>query len=541
LIDLFVYHLLSGTENPELYELFLKNRKTLLTIAQKPKLDDNEYYKVLEFIIGYSEKYNKLPENAKKLRDFIKNSPDLDVTESWTASLVNALKELNNMDETRLKLCGDFNVMIDNVINDARKDWMLFTARRFCDIVVNGPTLQQEKKGKDKVQSGPNDAKTYLLSELMHDVNSQTEIEAGLLHENVDKVAISLDSRLAEENAEGRIKTGWDHVDQAIIIGRQALRYIGIAGMSGDGKSTILNTLVYNFLRGGKNGLYLSFEHSPLEIWEFMAFLHSAHPDYVDWEMQLPSLTEWDLAKDPESGVTVTKEHMEFMGQLLKDIQSRKNLPGLLDVQDASRIATFDQFVAHLEAFNEKYQYDFAVIDYMARMDVGGDARWREKEIGSIIHRGQLLTRTFDNGKGLVLVTPMQINREAHKQAGREAKDAAENQNEGLLVPYDINAVANFSEYQHDLDYIFAVYSTEDMKKNYQMLMQTLKVRKGKRPKQMMMKIDQVSGMVAPYVGKEPTKAVSSIMEEGDDELPPSTDTPKSEVIDFGIDMGDGK
>jgi len=58
--------------------------------------------------------------------------------------------------------------------------------------------------------------------------------------------------------------------------------------MSGDGKTTLTNYICYNWLRQGAHILYCSTEHSPQEIWEFMAFLWVrysglAHFDHLIW------------------------------------------------------------------------------------------------------------------------------------------------------------------------------------------------------------------------------------------------------------------
>lgn len=527
MIDILVYGLLLKEKNPALVEAFIKDRERLLKAANLPKLDDSEYYRILAITIAFYDKHGKLPPDKTAVKEFAQHEKDLGVTEAWQTTMVEALKELNQIEEVRLKQCKTADVLIDQVVEQAKTEHIKFIAQRMVDIAVSGPS-QIDDKGKKKNPNGPNDAKLFAFKELANDVEKGSEVAAGLFHENADKVAISLDNRLREETLEGRMKTGFSHVDQSIVIGRQALRYIGIAGMSGDGKTTVLNTMVYNFLKHGHNGLYLSFEHTPTEIWEFLTFIHTSHPDYAGYIP--PSLNEWDLAKDPESGFKVTDEDIAHMGIVLNDIKTQKNLPGLLDVQDASKISTFDGFVAHLETFNEQYNYDFAVIDYLARLDVGGDARFREKEISNTIHKGQFLTRSFDNGRGLVLVTPMQVNREANKGARKEAEKNSEKDNAGAMKStfYDINAIANFSEYQHDMDYIFSVFSDENMKNDFQMMMETLKVRKGKRPPSKMMQVNKKSGLVSVFTDAKRSTANFSPSMTADDEDEPQPAAPST-------------
>jgi hypothetical protein len=480
MIDVLVYRLL----NEDLHDAVSKRRAELKWAATRVKHEDNDYDSVLELILAYDERHGQCPPNAQALYDFAKTSDNFEINRA--AGLKSALEGLKEIDPVHLKHIRDVNVLIDEVVKDARKQYFLFAVDRVADIVNQGPSPRDPKTGKNKVPSGCDDAKAEFYRFMAHDLTSEAAVEAGLLHEHAGAVAASLDEKLQPEDLRGRIKIGFPHVDNNIVIGKQNLRFIGIMGMSGDGKTTVLNTIVYNILCGGHNVLYVSLEHTPKEIWEFMAFLHSSHEDY---DFSLPPLSDWELAADPESGKVVTEQDMLNMGTVLRDIQSRRNLPGLLDVQ---QFREWDSIVGHLEANHSENRYDVLVIDYIARLDVPGDPRFRDQAIKGIIHKAQSLTRTFDNNHGLVLISPMQVNRQGHKQA-----NAAE---EGA-VRYDLNAISNYSEYQHDMDCIFSVYSNEDMKADFQLIMENHKFRKGRKPPATVLKIDPNSGYVCRFEG----------------------------------------
>src|SRR5208283_4733686 len=530
-IDVLVYRLLSG--DPALFDVLRKNIKPLKKIANWTKLEDDECYKILDIIIQYAERFHQLPPNKNALRDFVKTSEEHELRMGWSETLVAALKGLNDIDETRLKSITDINVLIESVIKEAEKDHIRFALKHGEDVVNAGPTKQT---GKFKDPSGVKDAKAYLLKQLMDDVYTETEIESGYLHEHIDAIAESLDNRLAEESTAARMKTLMPHIEKACIIGPQNLSFIGIAGMSGDGKTTIENTLVYNWLKQGYNGLYISFEHTPLEIWEFMAFLHSSHEDYEDSGIELPSLSDWDLARDDESGITVSAEHRAHMARILRDMKTNVNLPGHLDVQASVNISTFEAFVGYLEAFAEEGNYHFAVVDYLARFATAGDSRYRDQETKDAIHKTQILTRNYHNGRGLVVATPMQVNREANK-AAKKASEKEENTNSEGSTFYDLNAIANFSEYQHDMDYICSVYSDEKMKSKNELIMETLKVRKGKRPPLALMEITPGSGRVVEKIGSTSAGTSSGEKFLTDDESPTANaPTSRTEFVDAGLE-----
>lgn len=511
MIDVLVYRLLQGEDH---HEAISKRRNDLKWAANCLKREDSEYYKILDVILAYDEQNGQCPPNKKAIDEFAKASEDHALRMEWSETIRAALKDLNDIDETRRKAITDVNILIDRVVKEARIQFFLFAADYVAGIVVAGPT---KKVGKFKDPSGCDDAKAAFLKLMARDLKSEASAPAGILHEHVDEIGATLDEKLQPQDATGRIKIGFPHVDNNIIIGKKNLRFVGILGMSGDGKTTILNTIVYDILCGGHDVLYVSLEHDPTEIWEFMAFLHSSHEDY---DFRLPPLTDWELASDPESGKKVTQRDLENMSRILRDIRERRNLPGLLDVQ---QFRNWESIVAHLETNHKENRYDVLVIDYIARLDVEGDPRYRDQQIKSIIHKAQSLTRSFDENRGLVLISPMQVNRQ-----GNKAANAAEESG----TRYDLNSISNFSEYQHDMDYIFSVWSDGDMKDRNELEMQTIKIRKGKKPPVALLKIDANSGYVCAFNGPSGSDTAAQTDE---DDLPDWDNPDESDVIDVGL------
>jgi KaiC/GvpD/RAD55 family RecA-like ATPase len=511
MIDVLVYRLLQGEDH---HEAISKRRNDLKWAANCEKREDSEYYKILDVILAYDAQHGQCPPNKKAICEFVKTSEEHELRMGWSETILAALKDLNDIDEVRRKAITDVNVLIDRVVKEARIQFFLFGADYVAGIVVAGPT---KKVGKFKDPSGCDDAKAVFYKLMARDLKSEAAAPAGILHEHVDEIAATLDEKLQQQDTSGRIKIGFPHVDNNIIIGKKNLRFVGILGMSGDGKTTILNTIVYNILCGGHNVLYVSLEHDPQEIWEFMAFLHSSHDDY---EFQLPPLTDWDLANDPESGKKVTQWDISNMSQILRDIRDRRNLPGLLDVQ---QFRDWESIVAHLETNHKEKRYDVLVVDYLARLDVGGDQRFRDQEIKNIIHKAQSVTRSFDENRGLVLISPMQVNRQ-----GNKAANAAEESG----TRYDLNSISNFSEYQHDMDYIFSVWSDSDMKDRNELEMQTIKRRKGKKPPLALLKIDANSGYVCTFSGP----SGPNIARQADEDDLSAWEIPaENDVIDEGL------
>ena len=208
------------------------------------------------------------------------------------------------------------------------------------------------------------------------------------------------------------------------------------------------------------------------------------------------------------------------MSRILIDIRDRRNLPGLLDVQ---QFRDWESIVAHLETNHKENRYDVLVIDYIARLDVAGDSRFRDQEIKNTIPKAQRLTRSFDENRGLVLISPMQVNRQGNKAANADEESGTR---------YDLNSISNFSEYQHDMDYIFSVWSDSDMKDRNELEMQTIKIRKGKKPPVALLKIEANSGYVCTFNGPSGSDTAAQTDE---DDLPDWDSPDESDVIDAGL------
>ena len=161
-----------------------------------------------------------------------------------------------------------------------------------------------------------------------------------------------------------------------------------------------------------------------------------------------------------------------------------------------------------------------------------GDPRYADQEIKNNIHLAQKLTRNHQNGRGIIFVTPMQVNREANK-AAKKAADKEETSSHANSTFYDINAIANFSEYQHDMDLIFSVYSDQKMRGRNELIMEALKQRRGKRLPMALMEILAGSGKVVEKIAGGPTAVVTKEKFLTQDEV--ADDTPSNNVIDEAL------
>jgi hypothetical protein len=215
-----------------------------------------------------------------------------------------------------------------------------------------------------------------------------------MLHENTELMLANLSTALTATNT-GRWKLGFENIDERVLIGRGANmnRFIGELGHSGDGKSTVLHTIVHNMAMQGANILYNSLEHDPEELWEIQAFL--CYERFMD-KFSLPPRQVWDMARggDRENRAKIRPEHIENIKTTTEGLQSRTLMPGMIDCQ---RFTTWAEIIDHMTINDRKYHYDVLVIDYLGNLTIASDPKFENQARKQLIHDCQTLTRTWNN------------------------------------------------------------------------------------------------------------------------------------------------
>jgi len=249
----------------------------------------------------------------------------------------------------------------------------------------------------------------------------------GLLHENTEVLKQQLADYLTTSQSE-RVKTHYPQIDNKWVVRRGKTMFI--LGSSGDGKSTFLNSLIYRMAKGGENILYVSLEFSPKEIWEFLAFVHCFH---YRKEFYLPSLGVWQRGEAKQDD----KVNME---KVIDDIKNRTHVKGVIDVQ---RFWSLEEIQQHYEAHKESLRYSVVVVDYLGKLNVP-PGRPADEINARNSNVSKAVKWTQKEGK-FVLISPSQVNREAHKEA-RKSKEKEKG-------AYDLDAMYYGSAAQQDTDW----------------------------------------------------------------------------------------
>lgn len=473
MIDILCYRLLHEESQPKYLEAFLKNKARLHKVSSRPKLDDSEYWRVLEMLCVYHDKHKALP-TTSGLYNFVCQDHDLGVTEAWTVVLKEALNDLKSMETVRIRQCTDPNVLIDQVIKSGRIENMKFIAQSMVDIAVQGPS-QLDENGKKKNPSGPDDAKRYVIQELSRDVMGGDAI-SGSLRDNAHAISEHLTDIFNSDDTD-RLLLGFEQADEAFMIGKQFMKFIGILGFSNEGKSLLTRTLAYNFALQGHKTLFVTLEgEDALDCMTKFSFLHGSiwhgkqcpipnSPFFIEnaaahegCTFSLPSYESWKQKKISR----IDFAHVNWAVVALKTHE----VP--LYVADRKTMPDWDTIEAAVEA--EKYEC--VVIDYIGILDIPGTKdKDRDFAVTALYDRAQKVCGRL----GTVVVSPLQVNREGKKQA--DSKDPH------LERVYSLVHVSKHSRAYEDMDVVIGVISSPEMKQIGEIKLEWLKVREGEYPK----------------------------------------------------------
>lgn len=488
----------------DLASFVLQNKKKLAWTFQyakhldfKPGSDEVITSGTLRAIWTYVEKIGCLPTGPQDVKKYVIDNPHNikdfargDGEKDNTTSIIEQLELLGTWEPTPASLKTiDTLLLLEMSFNEVRNNWHELLYARAGKISIGAEAWKHRVGAENLEEKGPTAAMRSLRMAWLRDYADEAPPLDGMLHENMQAVREGFASRMDEKSVDSQMPIGIPHIDDNVIISKNSdMKFVGIVGQAGDGKTTLANYMVYQWLSQGFNGLYASTEHSAQHIWDAMTYLHSSHPDYKG--MVLPGTEDWESRR-------VTPEDIKHMQDICYDIETRKNLPGLLEVKEF-RPFDWDTIEDWVKIHHQKNHYDFILLDYITRFEVTGDPKWIDQEIKRLIHRIQRFTRNFDDGKGIIVASPIQITKESYKDAMKgEFKEG--------VGHYTIDSIRTFSELKDDMDLLLTVWSDVEMKdaSRNEVEVGCVKKRVGRQPPARIMVLSPNTGAFA-RKGSEP-------------------------------------
>lgn len=253
-------------------------------------------------------------------------------------------------------------------------------------------------------------------------------------------------AELQQGSAIKRFRTGIVPLDE-ITHGGPGTGELWIVGAyTGVGKSTVCINMARQFIMDGHNVLYLSLETQRSQIRRRLIVRHAFDDMFGLGGVSLDSLN-----KHKADNPILTDEEIARYSAAAKDLTENPDYGGIVIAQVPEN-SSFNTIRAICKRHNQKRRVDIIIIDSIDL--IGSDRRRREKrdELNEVILASKGLAMSFDNGRGVPVISPWQIKMEAHMAVSR-----------GDRTGYDITDFGDSVEIQRKADLAMSMLSKKDM------------------------------------------------------------------------------
>lgn len=448
--------------------------------ANSVKFTDS-YATIVEYIQEYLIKYNKEFPTVSALADHF----------SGNSTVEYMLKELGDIP---FRFGSEFQQLIDIV----RSEQLL---EKFESVCVDAGTIATKgKKVNKEFKQGVKDAFSFIIKHI--DDFSQPEIGTkvrGDIREDIEIEKQNYYNKKLNPSLSFGMLTGIDDID-SVTYGLKKGELMTVAAYSGQGKTTFcLNYAYYAAVYLGYNVVYYSLEMPYQQVRSIFYCLHTCYKDFRGIHAPIP----YDRIKN----VKLTPEEEEFyFGVVLPDFAKKVKITNgsdetTRDTEDAYGTIRVIQPVgditpqslrSELEAMNQVESVDLVFIDYPNLMQPDSYFNQRREGLNSIIKSVKQMAMTFNNGQGVPVVIPFQINNEGYEEAKK---------NGGFYSP---DHIAETSEIFKSSDLIITIYNDEAFREVNQARVCCLKHRDGELFKPFYIH----TNLKSRYMGKQPDERV---------------------------------
>lgn len=332
--------------------------------------------------------------------------------------------------------------------------------------------LRQGKQEGAEYLKGDLDARQRLLErfqEIDREVTRQEAPEGAIQDEfsnMLDDYAQAKAQRLSGTSL--GIRTGVEEIDRK-LGGFQRGELVLIAGYSSDGKSSFAVQIAWSAaVEQGKNVVFLTTETLRKQIIRKLQSRHSKMPQFG-----MPDgLNSWDL----KSG-TLPDEMEAKLTEVTRDL-AKNPAYGKLYIKQVPRSATLASLDQALHRIQRSFDIDLVIIDYIALLNSERRRQSNREELESMMKESKLLAVNFNNSRGVPVISPWQVTREARTKAEQEGQ-------------YSSSATSGTAEATNSADVILSLLAPTDNTNRYtDVTAQILKSRDGETANGITVEVD---------------------------------------------------
>lgn len=330
-----------------------------------------------------------IPDNDQLIRIVQQQRPSeeqLAIIQSYLDELV----QMEPVDEARFRI--EAEMLREYVLDE-----------RFNDLLMKVSEIQNTGAvvGKNRI-AGRVQAIRYFMSAAPGMLADTTE-------ENLDVVlegkAILDEHQAASEGMSDRVMTYLSEIDN-IQFGMQPGEMHLVAGYTGEGKSIYcINVAHAAVVKQGRNVLYLTTETPPPVVRRRFFVRHSCEQGkFPNGPLSYRGLKHGRL----------TKDELDLARTVSTDLQTNEQY-GKLFVNFLP--STMPQVETMLLELNAAWPISMIIIDYLGLMNSSRPAKSSMENLKAVLIEAKRMAVSFDGGRGIILLSPWQMSREAWKAA----------------------------------------------------------------------------------------------------------------------------
>lgn len=292
----------------------------------------------------------------------------------------------------------------------------------------------------------------------------KTESQIVSIEDSEEVVAAYKKAEADPEESLG-VKTWLKQVDES-TGGLKNTELMIIAAYTAHCKTTFAMNMAYRALWGGFNTAFITLEQSFDEIRQHMYCLHASNPKFKTiYPQYTPHVgnvkyndTRYGRLRGTERDYwfEVCKDFNKNFNEKSEDYgrffiwQPEKTVTTLSDIELKMR-----QWQQELQAMG-RGDLEMVVLDYITLMGADKDQRTSDanQTLNNIIKSLKRSCLTFNNGKGIRMASPFQVNRAGFKEALEK---------EGRYYP---TALSNAHEAERSADVIISLFKKDELNKN---------------------------------------------------------------------------
>jgi replicative DNA helicase len=253
---------------------------------------------------------------------------------------------------------------------------------------------------------GHDDARQHLmvrLSEIDKELHKQASPE-GDVRTEADEILREYTER-KENRQTGTVKFGIPTLDAILGGGLNKGELALIVGGSSSGKTSLATVqLPWNVaMMQGKNVFIATSETIRPVVRRKLYCRHSRHDTFVD---RCPDGLNSRDAKDG----TFTIEEEDIFQDVIRDFGSNPNY-GKMHVVQVPKGAGLEFVESRMITAQRDFEVDLVVIDYLALLRSERKRQQDREELSSILKGAKQLATTFNDGAGVPIISPWQVNR----------------------------------------------------------------------------------------------------------------------------------